>query len=136
MLTLPHLLRIAHPAAAIHTEIDRLVDRWPSTAYPPVGMWTSTDEAVVRAELPGFALDQIEVEVREHTLRISGERTTDGEREYLRRERWIGRFDRRVHLPFAVDADAAQARLTDGILEIRLPRLEADKPRKIEIAVQ
>ncbi len=136
MLTFPHLLRIAHPAAAIRTEIDRLVDGWPAATHPPMGMWNSEDEAVVRAELPGFTLGEIEVEVRDNALRISGERKTEGEREYLRRERWTGRFDRRVRLPFAVDADAAQARLTDGILEIRLPRLEADKPRKIEIAVQ
>ena len=44
-----------------------------------------------------------------------------------------GRFDQRVTLPFSVEANGAQAKLTNGVLEVRLPRLESDKPRKIAI---
>jgi HSP20 family protein len=71
--------------------------------------------------------------IKENVLRLSGERGVNNDREYVRRERFSGSFDRRVRLPFAVDADAVKASFTDGVLEVRLPRVEADRPRKIAI---
>ena len=52
---------------------------------------------------------------------------------WQRRERAYGTFSRAVQLPFRVDPDKVQARFTDGVLEVELQRLEADRPRKIEI---
>ncbi len=133
MLTLPQLLHITRPTAAQRKNLYRFVDGLQTTAQLPVDVWISEESAIVRAEVPGLRIDDIQVEVDDNGLRLSGERTADKDRTYLRRERFTGRFDRRVQLPFAVDAEAAQAHLTNGVLEIRLPRLEADKPRKIAV---
>ena len=134
MLTLPSLLNVARPSSVARlAEIDRLYEGLQSAKYPQVGLWANADEAIVRAELPGFEATDIEVEVKDSALRLSGERAVDRDREYLRRERFAGPFDRRVRLPFAVDADRVEASFSHGILEVKLPRVEADKPRKISI---
>jgi len=134
MLTFPSLLNVARPASVARlAEIDRLYEGLQSAKYPQVGLWANADEAIVRAELPGFEATDIEVEVKDSALRLSGERAVDRDREYLRRERFAGPFDRRVRLPFAVDADRVEASFSHGILEVKLPRVEADKPRKISI---
>ena len=136
MFTTAHLLRIAHPAAAFHSDVDRLLDGASSPAQPSVRAWADDDAATVRAAMPGFTLEDIDVEVYDRTLRLSGEHKDNGEHTYLCRERFTGRFDQRVRLPFSVDADGAQASLNNGVLEVRLPRQESDKPRKIAINAQ
>lgn len=136
MFTIPHLLRIAHPSAAFGNDVHRLLDGASSPAQPSVRAWADDDAATIRAAMPGFTLEDIGVEVHDRTLRLSGERKADDERTYVRRERFTGRFDRRVRLPFSVDANGAQASLNNGVLEVRLPRLESDKPRKIAVNAQ
>ncbi|MGY8824289.1 MAG: Hsp20/alpha crystallin family protein [Candidatus Latescibacterota bacterium] len=134
MLTFPSLLNVARTGSVARlADVDRFLKGLDSANYPQVGLWANADEAIVRAELPGFAAGDIEVEVEDSALRLSGERAIDQGREYLRRERFSGPFDRRVRLPFAVDANQVKASFSDGILEIKLPRVEADKPRKIPI---
>ena len=133
MFTLPHLLRIAHPAATLRNDVQRRLETAAPTASLPVQVWADGEAATVHAALPGYALEDIEVEVHERKLRLSGERKADDERTYVRRERFTGRFDQRITLPFSVEANGAQAHLTNGVLEVRLPRLESDKPRKIAI---
>ena len=136
MLTFPSLLHVARPASVsrITAEDDRLfAGGLQSANYPQMGLWANEEEAIVRAELPGLDAGDIEVEIKENVLRLSGERGVNNDREYVRRERFSGSFDRRVRLPFAVDADAVKASFTDGVLEVRLPRVEADRPRKIAI---
>ena len=133
MFTLPHLLRIAHPAAILRNDVQRRLETAAPTASLPVQVWADGEAATVHAALPGYALEDIEVEVHERKLRLSGERKADDERTYVRRERFTGRFDQRITLPFSVEANGAQAHLTNGVLEVRLPRLESDKPRKIAI---
>ena len=133
MFTLPHLLRIAHPAATLRNDVQRRLETAAPTASLPMQVWADDEAATVRAALPGYALEDIEVEVHERTLRLSGERKADDERTYVRRERFTGRFDQRITLPFPVEANGAQAHLTNGVLEVRLPRPESDKPRKIAI---
>lgn len=136
MFTTAHLLRIAHPAAVFRSDVDRLLDGASSPAQPSVRAWADDDAATVRAAIPGFTLEDIDVEVHDRTLRLSGEQKDDDEHTYLCRERFTGRFDQRVRLPFSVDADGAQASLNNGVLEVRLPRQESDKPRKITISAQ
>ncbi len=135
MLTFPSLFNVARPAsvARLTADVDRLFDGLQTANYPQIGLWANEDEAIIRAELPGFDASAIEVEIKENALRLSGERPIEQDREYLRRERFSGRFDRRVRLPFAVDASEVKASFTNGVLEVRLPRAEADKPRKIAI---
>ena len=136
MLTFQSLLHVASPASVsrITADVDRLFTGGLQSAnYPQMGLWANEEEAIVRAELPGLDAGDIEVEIKENVLRLSGERGVNNDRDYVRRERFSGSFDRRVRLPFAVDADAVKASFTDGVLEVRLPRVEADRPRKIAI---
>ena len=133
MFTLPHLLRIAHPVATLRNDVQRRLEVAAPTGSLPVQVWADGEAATVHAALPGYTLEDIEVEVHERKLRLSGERKADDERTYVRRERFTGRFDQRITLPFSVEANGAQAHLTNGVLEVRLPRLESDKPRKIAI---
>ena len=136
MFTLPHLLRIAHPAATLRNDVQRRLEAAAPSAPSPVRVWADDEAGTVRAEIPGFTLKDVGVEIHERTLRLSGERKADDERTYVRRERFTGRFDQRITLPFSVEANGAQAHLTDGMLEVRLPRPESDKPRKIAINAQ
>jgi HSP20 family protein len=104
--------------------------------YPPVNVWVGDDSAVVTAELPGVAENDIDLSVREDTLTIQGRRepAVDPEKTaWHRRERAYGRFSRVVDLPFRIDPDKVQARFTNGVLEVEMHRPEADRPKRIQI---
>jgi HSP20 family protein len=124
------------------TELRRAVNRLfgPSDgfaeAFPPLNIYCSDEEAVVSAEIPGVDKESLDISVSGSSFTLSGSRepvAAGKERSYLRRERFQGRFTRAVELPFNVEADKVMASLRDGILEVRLPRAESDKPRKIQI---
>jgi HSP20 family protein len=103
----------------------------------PVNVWADAESVTVTAELPGVAPEDVEVSVVGRRLTLRGERKTavpgEGTR-YHRRERTGGRFGRAISLPFPVEGDRVAAGLKDGVLTVTLPRAEADKPRRIEIA--
>ena len=107
-----------------------------NTEFPPVNVWTSADGAIVRTEIPGIDLEKIDISIVNETLTIRGSRTEESGKEGLschRKERDFGHFVRSLQLPFEVDVDRVKARFVEGILEITLPRAEADKPRKIRV---
>jgi HSP20 family protein len=105
-------------------------------SYPAVSVWAKEDGQVVNAEMPGVKAEDIDVSVVGDTLTISGKRgpeeLPEGAR-FHRRERVAGEFSRSIQLPFAVDSEKVEASLKDGVLTLNLPRLEADKPKKITI---
>jgi HSP20 family protein len=105
-------------------------------AFPPVNIFAAEDSVVVVAELPGVKKGDVEVQVHKDQVRIFGTKAIDyGKSASLhRRERREGAFDRTFSVPFEVDADKVEARRQQGLLAIRLPRSEADKPRAVEIA--
>lgn len=109
----------------------------PATAYryPAVNIWTRDEDALVTAELPGYSIDDMEISVHNKSLTISGKRRPVKEENVTvhRNERKPDEFQRTVLMPFAIDAEKVTARYEKGILTITLPRLEADKPKKIEI---
>jgi len=78
----------------------------------------------------------VEVTVEENVLVMSGERArperSEGERDH-RLERRYGPFSRRFRLPEDADADSVEARVVNGVLEVRIPKAEAHKPRRIEV---
>lgn len=104
--------------------------------FPPVNVQTDADGAVVTAEVPGVEPKDLDVSVHNNTLVLRGQRkapsTAQGD-NWLRQERVFGTFTRAIDLPFAVDAEKVQATCRDGVLEVRLLRREADKPRRIEV---
>lgn len=105
-------------------------------SYPAVNVWTSDDDVMVSAELPGMELENLEIAVQGETLTIRGSRPRQQLKEdetFQRRERLCGNFSRTLQIPFRVDADKVEARFNKGVLTVKLPRAEADKPRKIAV---
>ena len=107
----------------------------------PLADVSETDDAyVVKAELPGVNKDQVNIQLQDREIVISGEipepETGDGKGDGTRRHRSTrrtGQFEFRTYLPGDVNADAVTAQLSDGILTITVPKSEATKPRKVEI---
>ena len=124
-------------------EIDRVFDaffgqtdqgrRW----MPPVDLVEAEDHFVLKADLPGLAEGDVNIEVQEGTLTISGERKAEHEQRekgWYRIERSFGRFSRSLTLPDGVDPDRIEASFSHGVLEVRIPKPEQRKPRRIEIS--
>jgi len=123
-------------------EMNRLFDAsskgqvFSSPSYPAVNIWTNDDGQVISAEMPGVQPEDINIDVTGDALSISGERKPDEvakEAHYHRRERSYGSFSRTIQLPFMVDTNKVEANFENGVLVIRLPRAEADRPKKITI---
>jgi HSP20 family protein len=95
----------------------------------------SEDAWIVEAELPGVKRKDINVEVRDGELLVSGEIKERERRGILRhRTRHTGEFEIRVALPGDVDPDRVDAEIEDGVLTVQIPKPERAKPRKIEVA--
>lgn len=104
--------------------------------YPAMNVWTDENNAILTAELAGVKSEDIDVSVENELLTLRGNRQTEEPVEgmtYHRRERRCGSFSRTFRLPFQVDAAAVEATLESGMLNVVLPRAEADKPRKIAV---
>jgi HSP20 family protein len=107
-----------------------------SSWAPPVDIYETHDEVVVKVEVPGVARDRIQVEVKDDVLTIRGERPfeRDVSREnYHRVERPCGKFKRSFILGVPVRVDGVKAVARDGVLEVTLPKVEEVRPRKVEI---
>ena len=126
----------------LRREMDRIVSNVGTATgaaapgYPALNVWTNEDGAIVTAELPGVSAEDIEISVVDDTLTLSGARKANDLKEgevYHRRERGSGKFARALQLPFPVQATKVEAVFDKGVLSISLPRLEADKPRKITV---
>jgi HSP20 family protein len=103
--------------------------------YPPVNVFRKNDDFVIVAEVPGLKKSDLDIQVKDSSIRIAGTKTIDyGEKASVhRRERAAGRFDRAFTIPVQVDADRIRAEYRDGILALYLPRAEEDKPRAIKV---
>jgi len=105
---------------------------------PVVDVHESKDEVVLKAELPGLSSGDVELNIENGVLTISGEKKqerAEGEEgtEYHLVERRYGRFERRFSLPRSVDPEKVKAEFNDGVLSIALSKVEAAKPRRIQI---
>lgn len=108
-----------------------------ATEFPAMNVWSDGNEAVVTTELPGVEPADADISVVGKTLTIKGIRKPEDAGDngsYHRQERWTGAFTRTIELPFLIDQDKVEARFNKGVLEVKLPRAEADKPKKIKIA--
>jgi HSP20 family protein len=128
--------------ARLRREMNRLFEgTWnggvrTAPSYPAMNVWASEDGLVVTAEVPGVSIDDLEINVVNETLTLTGTREPEDvgqESRYHRQERGYGRFTRTVQLPFRVDSSKVDATLTHGVLRIELPRVEEEKPRKITV---
>lgn len=110
-----------------------------SVFAPPVDIVETKDAYELRAELPGFAPDHVNIEVDKGVLSITGERSFEDEKEgesYRRVERSYGRFSRSFSLPDTVDAESISADMEHGVLAVKLPKRVAATPRKVAIAAK
>ena len=106
------------------------------TGYPLLNAWEDEHNFYVEAELPGLALEDLDISMADrNTITIKGTRkepTLEGG-QWHRRERAFGEFERSLELPGAVDADNVEANFRNGVLTIRLPKAPELRPRKIEV---
>jgi HSP20 family protein len=103
---------------------------------PAIDMYQTDDEVVVKAALPGFKADDVQINVTGEVLTIRGELKHEEEQKekawHIREQRW-GSFERSVALPTDVVADKANADFANGILTITLPKAEEVKPKTITV---
>jgi len=104
---------------------------------PALDVWETDSEVVYAFDLPGVPEDKVSIGVKDDTLSISAERERHGETSddgFYRFERRYGTFARAVGLPQGVDQDHIAARYENGVLEIRVPKPEEQKPRTISLS--
>jgi HSP20 family protein len=107
-----------------------------ATAVPwsPMADVFETDEAyVVEAEVPGVRKNQVDIQLNERELVVSGEIVEREGGRLRRKERRRGRFEYRVYLPGDIDPEGVKAELSDGILTVVVPKSATEKNRHIEI---
>lgn len=123
----------------LRREANRLMRSGPTVsapAFPALNVWSGAESVVVTAEIPGVEPDDIDISVVDKTLTLNGSLEREGADEdvrYHRRERGYGQFSRTLQLPYRIQADAVEATFDKGVLQIRLPRAEADRPKKISV---
>jgi HSP20 family protein len=108
--------------------------RW----LPALDLVDTDGEYVLRVDLPGLTEKDVNIELDDNVLTVSGERKAEHEERkegYYRVERASGSFRRSLTLPEGVDADAIKAQFDSGVLEVRVPKPEQRKPRKVAITV-
>lgn len=111
--------------------------RTPSARVPALNLSEGEGAYELEVELPGVTLEDIELTVEGKLVELKGQRRTreaddeSGSREY--RERSFGSFARKLELPTEIDGDNVEARLTDGVLFVNLPKAKAALARRIQV---
>src|SRR6185503_3912247 len=103
---------------------------------PLADMYETKDDLIVTFELPGLREKEVNVSITGDVLTVRGERRFERDLKdegFYRLERVYGKFERSMPLPIPVQADKVKATYRDGVLEIRLPKVEAVKPKEIKI---
>lgn len=93
------------------------------------------DTFVLSALVPGLKADDLNIQVLENVVHIEGEFQASDD-EYLLRELPNGSFQRSLRMPSEIEADKVEAKITDGVLTLRLPKAESARPKKIKIAAK
>jgi HSP20 family protein len=129
---------------SFQSDFDRLFDaflgaRPQNTAsrwVPAMDLVETEDQLVLKADLPGLDRDDVEIEVTDGVLTVSGERKTeheDHEDGYHRVERAYGSFSRSLSLPDGIDAEQVKADFDKGVLVVRIPKPAERQPHRVQI---
>lgn len=145
----PASQRLFEPLGWLRTEFDRLFDDLSLRNFEPSPLWKgraglpalemqeSDQEYRLMAELPGMTADDVEIDVSDGLLTISGEKKEqrdEKDKGFMFTERSYGRFERRVQLPASADEDKIEAKFENGVLTITIGKDEkAEKRKRIEI---
>jgi HSP20 family protein len=109
-----------------------------SSWLPAVDVTETDEELILSFDLPGLQEDEINVELEDNVLTVSGQRERKHERKgdnYFRWERRFGQFARSIALPAGVSENEINATYRNGVLEVHVPKPEEHKPKKIQIGV-
>jgi len=130
----------------LRNRMDRLWSRMTTEGEPALATWSPTsdvletkDEIVIKAELPGIDEKDVDVQLEGGVLTIKGERNAEKateEKDYRRIERSYGSFLRSFTLPPNVEAGKISATFANGLLEVHLPKKDAEKPKQIKVDVK
>ena len=100
----------------------------------PLDVYTTSEEIVISASLPGLTPDEVDIAIEGDTLTIRGELRQPLENvDYLFQERACGTFSRTLTLNVPVEAENAEAVFEDGVLTLTLPKSEETKPKIIKV---
>ncbi len=115
--------------------------RWPEVeeVSPSFDIFEEGDDVVVKGELPGIKKEDLDVNLTDDTITISGEKKKEERTErkdYYKLERSYGSFSRSFSLPEEVQTDKAKAKFKDGVLEIRVPKTEESKKKKKKVEIE
>ncbi|MBN2467656.1 MAG: Hsp20/alpha crystallin family protein [Deltaproteobacteria bacterium] len=127
-------------------DLERAFEEFPRTwpgevprgVFPLTNITEDKNNFYLRAELPGIKAKGVEISITGNSISISGERMIAAEDEkvkYHRREREAGKFRRMIKLPHEIDTDKVEAKSTNGVLAVLLPKKEAAKPKQISVRV-
>lgn len=129
-------------------ELDRALDlfRTPESAglfdreiAPAIDLIEAGDGYEVKADLPGVNKKDLEISIAGTLLTIKGDKKAEvgGEkRKFFRKETWVGSFMRTLNLPSDIDPEKVSAELKDGVLSVKIPKVEAAKPRLVSVSVK
>jgi HSP20 family protein len=107
--------------------------RW----IPAMDLVETDDHLVLRADLPGMSEDDVDIEIKDGVLTVSGERKAEHEERregYHRVERSFGRFSRSLTLPQGTETDKIEASFDNGVLEVRIPKPAESKPTRVQVS--
>ncbi len=122
------------PLNALTSDSQQFLNGW----LPTIDLYEDKDHLTLKAELPGMKKEDIDISLHGDVLTLSGERKEEevyDKAETYRAERFLGKFQRTMTLPVAVDASKVQASYRDGILTVTFPKSEEAKPKQIEVKV-
>jgi len=103
---------------------------------PALNVYEEDEQLMVEAQLPGLKPEDLDINVEQGVLTISGQTVSEEERterNYLVREHRAGRFSRSLRVPATYDTDACTAKFEHGVLRLSFPKSESAKPRRIQI---
>jgi HSP20 family protein len=129
---------------SLQSDMNRLFDRFfdgrvgdgARRWIPAMDLVETDDHLVLRGDLPGMSEDDIDIEIKDNVLTVSGERKAESEEKsegYHRVERAFGSFSRSLTLPQGVDADQIKAGFDKGVLEVTIPKPAEAKPTRVQI---
>lgn len=134
----------------IWKELDRFQEEWSNSLfrnggfasrapYPAVNIYQSEEGAELIALVSGYSSEDLDISVYDNTVRLKGSISAPQHTEGLtleKREIVKNEFTRTFELNFRIDASKIEATYKNGVLRVRLPRMEEDKPKKISIAIK
>jgi HSP20 family protein len=126
------------PYRRVFNQMGRLAPSWDTRVVMPLDIEEDEEGYLVTASVPGFAPDDLTIEVEDDVLTIRAEQKGDEEQEHgdwHLRERYMGAIERRLRLGKNVNAEAIEAELEHGVLKLALPKAEEVKPKLIKVNV-